>query len=89
MKEIGTLYRVNGEVLRVNPDNGKIFMLDELQIYVGGYIELVPGTGKKGEPPAYCNEEGRLNGLKLNDQASIRFAQVLVGDVIQVRKEKS
>lgn len=95
MKEIGTLYRVNGEVLEVRPVKGSKFTLQELQTYVGGSIELVPGTAKAGSPAAFCNEEGRLNGLRVNREATRVFMKgiwsndVLVGDVIQVRKVKS
>lgn len=94
MKEIGKLYRVNGEVLEVYPVNGKKFTLQELQTYVGGSIELVPGTARTGSPTTFCNEEGKLNGLPVNRLASRVFMkgiwsnEVLVGDVIQVRKEK-
>lgn len=94
MKEIGTLYRTNGEVLEVHPVNGRKFSLEELQTYVGGHIELVPGTARKGSPAAFCNEEGRLKYLPDNREATHVFmkgiwsADILVGDVIQVRKEK-
>lgn len=88
-KEVGTLYRVSGEVLEVLPINGREFQLEELQTHVGGFIELIPGTARAGNPSAYCNEEGRLNGLRVNVEASKKFRQELVGDVIQVRKDKS
>jgi hypothetical protein len=88
LKEIGTLYRANGEVLEVHPVNGRVFSLKELQAYVGGYIEKVRGTSRRGKPTAYCNEEGVLDGLLYNRAASLKFGVYLVGDVIQVRKEK-
>jgi hypothetical protein len=88
MKEIGTLYRADGEVLEVHPAKGRKFQLPELQKHVGGYIELVPGTAKRGKPIAFCNEEGNLHGLPWNRVASLKFGINLVGDVIQVRKEK-
>jgi hypothetical protein len=94
MREIGTLYRMNGEVLEVHPMNGKKFSLKELQTYVGGSIELVPGTSRKGNPAAWCNEEGKLNDLRPNREATRVFMigvwsqDTLVGNVIQVRKEK-
>lgn len=87
-KEVGTLYRVNGQVLEVFPINGSKFELQEIQAYVGGLIEQVPGTGRKGVPAAYCNEEGRLERLRLNMPASKTFGQQLFGDVIQLRKAK-
>lgn len=84
--EIGFLYRVGADIAEeVKPANGKKFALEELQKFVGGYIEAVPYAN----PVAYCNEEGRLNGLPTNVCASRRFKQELVGDVIQVRKEQT
>lgn len=52
--------------------------LEQLQEAVGGYIEGVPGTNHR----AWCNEDGRLQGLKVNTAASLMFNQVLVGDVL-------
>ena len=82
--EVGFLYRVGADMAEeVKRADGKKFSLKELQKFVDGYIELVPCVNAV----AYCNEEGRLNGLQPNALASIKFKQVLVGDVIQVRKE--
>ena len=82
--EIGFLYRVGADMAEeVKPADGKKFTLEELQKFVGGYIEAVPYAN----PVAYCNEEGRLNNLPLNRCASLRFKQNLVGDIIQVRRE--
>jgi hypothetical protein len=53
--EIGYLYRVGADMAEeVKPANGKKFSLQELQKFVGGYIEYVPLS----RPIAYCNEEG-------------------------------
>jgi uncharacterized protein DUF3846 len=78
--EIGMLYQVGSKGQMVYPANGKKFSLLELQGFVGGYIEHVPFS----RPLAYCNEEGRLNNLPVNAEASKVFKQELVGDVIQV-----
>lgn len=88
MKEIGTLYTTEGQVLKVYPANRKKFSLKELQKFVEGYIEIVPGTGKRGQPTAYCNEEGLLKSMPWNGTASLVFDQKLVGPVIQVKREK-
>lgn len=77
---MGQLWRTDGSQEVVLPANGKSFMLEELQRFVGGYIELVPGCRR--DKPAYCNEEGRLRGLPFNELASHVFRQELVGDVI-------
>ena len=68
---------------KVSPKNGKKFNLKELQEFVGGFIELVPGT-----TTAYCNEEGRLKGLPFNSQASDLFGMVLVGNVVVCNKKE-
>ena len=84
--EIGFLYRVGADMAEeVRPADGKKFTLKELQKLVGGFIEHVPHSW----PVAYCNEEGRLHNLPLNPLASQRFQQMLVGDVIQVRKAEA
>lgn len=75
---MATLYLTSGEVKTVKPRKGKKFKLDELQEFVGGYIEIVPGSGLM----AFCNEEGRLLNLPLNPTASVRYHQHLFGDVI-------
>lgn len=76
--EIGILYRTNGVVERVQPNDGKKFRLDELQHFVGGDIELVPHS----RPCAYCNDTGLLDNLPVNYKASEAFDIVLRGDVI-------
>lgn len=47
--------------------------LRELQKLVGGYIEIVPHFTRYGahrRATAYCNEEGKLHGLPLNEKAT-------------------
>lgn len=82
--------------------------LDLLQKSVGGYIEAVPywdtlayGDDDKDQQDcvAYCNEEGKLNGLPLNEEASIEWhaclmrqglapSDVLVGDVVVITGDR-
>lgn len=75
-----TLYRTDGTTEQVKSD-GREFSLEELQGFVGGYIELVP----RSRPYAYCNEEGLIDGLPSNEQASVRFGIHLVGNVVQMK----
>ena len=89
MSEKGTLYLAIGDFVEVSPKDGKKFTLEELQNYVGGSIEKVPGTGRAGNPLAYRNEEGRLNDLPKNREALTKFGTDLAGDVIQVRRERA
>ena len=58
---------------------GCTFTLQELQDFVGGYIELVPlGEGKV----MVVNEEGRLKRLHPNHEASEIAGQDIVGNVL-------
>lgn len=41
------VYNVNGKVTKVQPANGKDYSLQELQAYVGGYIEMVHLSDEK------------------------------------------
>lgn len=75
--------------------------LEFLQKMVDGYIEVVPYfdtivvDGTLHQCVAYCNEEGKLNGLSVNGRATVfwadaverkfksrRLNDVLVGDVV-------
>ena len=78
-------YKASGETQEVAPKNGKKFSLEELQGYVGGSIELVPDIMGKRKELVFCNEEGKLLGLELNREATLKYAppgDVLVGDVL-------
>lgn len=67
--------------------------LDALQKAVGGYIETVPLFERfEGEPcVAYCNEDGKIQGLTINPAASrlwynlvpqAKGVDVLVGPIV-------
>ncbi len=59
---MATLIKTDGTISSVHPKAGigKSFNLDELQGYVGGYIEIVyTADGKL----CVVNEEGRIIGL--------------------------
>jgi hypothetical protein len=75
------IYRTNGKVETKYLGKRKV-TLAELQKAVDGYIEPVPGTMRR----AYCNEDGRRRGLLFNVNASERFNQVLVGDVVELEE---
>jgi hypothetical protein len=81
--------KASGEVVEVEPTiTGKKkakFTLDQLQEFVGGYIERVQ-IGPNRD--MICNEEGRLRGLKLNNKASSMAQQTIVGDVLVVERGK-
>jgi len=72
------------EAIAVEPKNGKDFKLDELQKFVGGYIEIVQ---LNRDMIMVCNEEGKLMGLPFNPTASIllmtaRRNDYIAGDVL-------
>lgn len=69
--------------------------LEQLQRYVGGWVELVPGFTLYGSKTceAYCNEGGRIKRLPLNYDATALWrydngaTDFLVGSVVIVVKE--
>lgn len=86
----GTLYIIpaDGEKAAEERKLTTFPSLEELQGLVGGYIERVPSFGSV-DMIAYCNEEGKNNGLPINERATRlwkrfepRVTDHLVGDVI-------
>lgn len=86
--------KANGEREEVFPPNPKgikrpKFKLDDLQRYVGGYIELVRLNRNR---KMWVNEEGKIHGLPYNAEATAIVAGVsdqllagtgmIVGDVL-------
>ena len=74
-----TLIKASGELETITPENGDRFTLEELQKYVGGYIEHIQLPHRE---LLVVNEEGLLLGLPFNAQASMIFGRPLVGDVV-------
>lgn len=66
-----TLYLIDGTTKEVSPKNGKTYSLDELQEFVGGYIEII--TKPDGSQMMVVNEEGKLEGLHYNLNATHVF----------------
>lgn len=84
------IYKTTGEVIEVEPKNGKDFKLSELQEIVHGYIELVNLS-----PSEYMvvNEEGHLIGLPFNLSATRLYNKgcvkdFIVGDVLICNKSQ-
>lgn len=79
-----------GEV--VHPQNGNVFTLEELQSYVGGYIELAPLVKGKDATVSkmfiVVDEEGRLKNKPFNKYASLFANQFLVGDVLFCKRNE-
>lgn len=80
---MATLIKTNGEEVEVTPKNKKHFSLEELQSFVGGYIELTETTDGRR---MVVNEEGKLSGLPFNAKATQLFVgrnyDSIVGDAL-------
>ena len=78
------LYKTDGSVIDVEPKNGSDFSIEELQGFVGGYIEVVDLRDGRF---LVCNENGKLIGLYANVEATALLKQVnkydyIVGDAL-------
>lgn len=72
--------KANGETIEVKPKNGTDYSLEELQGFVGGYIEIVR---MDDEHFMVVNEEGKVYGLPINMTASMLIMRdTIVGDVL-------
>ncbi len=84
MSQMGEHIKANGEVNHVE-SKGRTFSLEELQGFVGGLIEL---TRTNDGRDMYVNEEGKLNGLRLNRKATLLYrngiADPIMGDAIVI-----
>lgn len=61
------LIKPDGEKQEVNPKNGTDFSLEELQGFVGGYVQILHmGRGEL----MVINEEGKLKNLPVNRDAT-------------------
>ncbi|MBD5319380.1 MAG: DUF3846 domain-containing protein [Bacteroides sp.] len=86
-KAVALWIKSDGTIVKVDAQNGKDFSLDELQGFVEGYIEIVHLTD---EYVMVVNEEGKLIGLPLNEDATCMLEKLgivnyIVGDVIVCR----
>lgn len=87
------IYKTNGEVIEVSPKNGKTFELEELQAIVEHkvddvsyhYIEII---NLRDGRLMVLNEEGKLIGAPMNNNATDIFVQsfgvfdIVVGNVL-------
>lgn len=56
------IFKTDGQVISVQPKNGKDFTLKELKAIVGGYIEII----RMNDKYMVVNEEGKLDQLPCN-----------------------
>lgn len=73
------IIKTNGEIIETQPSNGTDFSLTELQAVVGGFIEVVHLSDGR---LMVVNEEGKLDGLPINEKASELYPDLIVGDVL-------
>ena len=74
------LLNIDGSQETVEPKKPPYFTLRELQVLVGGLIEVVYLPDGK---LLILNEEGKLDGLAYNEQATLRASECLwPGDYI-------
>ena len=78
------IVKVDGTIEKVTTEQQPT--LKEVQDWVGGYVERVsafPMDGLKRDfVELYVNEEGRLDGLPVNEQASVLCGQEIVGNAV-------
>jgi hypothetical protein len=82
--------------IRIDPDGtltniGENPPLDALQEAVGGYIEAVDTIGPDGKLDGgyiYVNEEGRLQNLEPNLNATLLTGQSIVGPAVHFSKSE-
>jgi hypothetical protein len=90
------LIKATGEITQVRPANGEGFTLDELQGFVGGYIEVIDSSKLRrsqlvedpitDESELWLNENGKLQNLPINQIATMLYTygdhDPIVGDVL-------
>jgi len=86
------LIPVTGDATWITPNNGATFDLDELQAFIGGYIEFVT----LDDGLILCiNEEGKLRGLPRNPLATayvapyLRDGDYIAGPAILLTRKES
>ena len=75
---MATLYKATGEQTEVKPKRGHDFTLEELQGYVGGFIEMV---GLTNGLCMILDEEGKIKRKPVNRAGTLLFNQ-RVADVL-------
>lgn len=88
---MGKIYKTDGTITTVEPKNGTDYSLEELQEIVGGYIEVLP---LNEDEIMVLNEEGKILGLDLNDNATELISEAgmwddfIVGDVLVCKTDE-
>ena len=83
---VAQLTKATGEQEFIHPKNGKTFILDEIQGYVGGNFQHVPLMNPFSEfDVMLCDEDGIANKKQINIYATILAHQPILGDVMTCR----
>lgn len=73
----------SGAAVEVFPENGETFTLEELQKYVGGYIQTCITIDNR---TIYMDEDAKIKGRHINARATLLYVNGLVdpvrGDVL-------
>lgn len=89
------IIKADGTTIEVEPKNGTDFSLEEMNEIVNGYIEIV-WFHDGSDNIMVLNEEGKIEGLPYNHQATIIAQQGkaisltdnIVGDVLLCHKDQ-
>jgi hypothetical protein len=73
-----------GESRPVKPANGETFTLEELQRFVGGYIQHLWIPGNADKLVIFVNEDGKREQLPINHTATAIMISVLLPDDVIV-----
>jgi len=84
---MGWLITVDGDIEEQWPEDGQLWKLEELQLAVDGYIEIV----RMPSAPEYLvvvDEEGKLKKKPVNFRASSAAGQLIVGTALVVNEQE-
>ena len=83
---MATIITITGKKENIEPVNGKVFTLQELQRAVNGYIQIVPINENK---LMIVDEEGLLKPYPhINIEASRIAGQRIVGQVVIIDRDQ-
>ena len=87
---MAVIIKISGEKENIEPLNGKLFSLSELQKAVGGYIQIVPiNSGEYTGKLMIVDEEGKWKAnAQINEEASEIANQMIVGQVMIIDKNQ-
>jgi hypothetical protein len=84
------IIKATGEIVEVEPANGTDFSLEEMQKFVGGYIEVAYPHPYDGMIMV-IDEEGKIKQKPINKVATLIYnntSDVIVGDALLCRSEQ-